>query len=332
MSFELQHFIIHRLHKNSQDQLVTALQEQEISKNETAELLVEELHNRFNAKPSKGIGKFSENSDSPFPEALISREENGFVPFSQMAARTIAEKMESYGLAAECYLLVAEYRFVAQHFILISEVPVKEKLTCNEEMELGRFRFLDADAMQLAVRFDVMNIATGQQNFATFIKGRAGRKVADFFLDAMAIEELVDRKEQALQLSQVVTDYCEQHVEQKDIQKELKKEVVSYCKEVQDAGEVVELTGLSDVVSQSSDISFTDFIASSEQTLPEQMEPEIKTLKQMTRLTGTGKGVSIGFDANLLGDRIRYDVNTDTLTIKEIPPNLKEQLLRHLGD
>lgn len=329
MSVELQHFIIHRLQKNGQDQLTPELQDEEMVRSEIAALLVEELHRKFNAKPSKGIGRFVEHTDSVFP-TLLSNSSSDFIHFSQQTCQLIANKMADYGLANECYLLFAEYRFVAQHFLLISEVPIKEKVTCNEQMEIGKFRFLDADALQLAIRFDQMQIATEQENFATFIKGRAGRKVADFFLDAMAIEEQVDRKAQAEQLGSAISEFCDQYVPTPEVQAEIKKEVVAYCKERQDAGESVPVSGVSELISAPAEVSFNDFIAQADEPLPDEMEPELKTLKQLTRFAGTGKGVSVSFDASLLGNRVQYDPQTDRLTITEIPPNLKDQLIRRL--
>ena len=46
---------------------------------------------------------------------------------------------------------------------------------------------------------------------------------------------------------------------------------------------------------------------------------------------GAGGGLSLNFDAMLLGERVFYDPETDTLTIKGTPPNLKDQLTRRLG-
>ncbi|WP_183071554.1 nucleoid-associated protein, partial [Salmonella enterica] len=42
----------------------------------------------------------------------------------------------------------------------------------------------------------------------------------------------------------------------------------------------------------------------------------------------SGGGLTINFDAMLLGERIFWDPATDTLTIKGTPPNLREQLQR----
>ena len=54
------------------------------------------------------------------------------------------------------------------------------------------------------------------------------------------------------------------------------------------------------------------------------------TLRQLT-VAGSGGGISLNFDAMLLGERIFWDAATDTLTIKGTPPNLRDQLQRRTG-
>ena len=63
--------------------------------------------------------------------------------------------------------------------------------------------------------------------------------------------------------------------------------------------------------------------------LPESFPPSPSALRTMTKFVGSGGGLTISFDQKLLGQRISYDAATDTLTIVGMPPNLKDQLLRH---
>ena len=55
-------------------------------------------------------------------------------------------------------------------------------------------------------------------------------------------------------------------------------------------------------------------------------------LKGLAKFSGSGGGVTINFDRNLLGERVIYNPHTDTLMIKGIPPNLKDQLMRASTD
>ena len=41
-----------------------------------------------------------------------------------------------------------------------------------------------------------------------------------------------------------------------------------------------------------------------------------------------GGGLTLSFEQKLLNSRVFYDPQTDTLTIRGVPPNLKDQLLR----
>ncbi|WP_416202408.1 nucleoid-associated protein [Acinetobacter sp. LMB-5] len=46
------------------------------------------------------------------------------------------------------------------------------------------------------------------------------------------------------------------------------------------------------------------------------------------KIAGNGGGVSMSFDAQLLNERVFYDVETDTLTIKGTPPAMRDLMVR----
>ncbi|MFT5282799.1 MAG: nucleoid-associated protein, partial [Yoonia sp.] len=53
----------------------------------------------------------------------------------------------------------------------------------------------------------------------------------------------------------------------------------------------------------------------------------------LNKYSGAGGGISVSFERKLLGQRIHYDIQTDTLTISGLPPNLKDQLTKSVkGD
>lgn len=65
------------------------------------------------------------------------------------------------------------------------------------------------------------------------------------------------------------------------------------------------------------------------------MSPEFpadkRTLNQFKRFTGRAEGLSISFDAHLLGNKIEYDESRDVLTIRQPPVQLKDQIKRSNG-
>ena len=77
-----------------------------------------------------------------------------------------------------------------------------------------------------------------------------------------------------------------------------------------------------------SEVSFQEFTADKGYELEESFPADRSTLRQLTKFAGSGGGLTINFDAMLLGERIFWDPATDTLTIKGTPPNLRDQLQR----
>jgi nucleoid-associated protein len=73
--------------------------------------------------------------------------------------------------------------------------------------------------------------------------------------------------------------------------------------------------------------SFYDFV-SDEYELEPVFPVERTLMRKLTKYVGSGGGISISFDQKHLGDNIHYNAQTDTLVIKGIPANLREQLKR----
>ncbi|MCA4046021.1 nucleoid-associated protein, partial [Pseudomonas aeruginosa] len=57
-----------------------------------------------------------------------------------------------------------------------------------------------------------------------------------------------------------------------------------------------------------------------------------RTLNQFRRFTGRAEGLSISFEAHLLGSRIEYDEERDTLRISSLPTQLRDQLKRRKAE
>lgn len=74
---------------------------------------------------------------------------------------------------------------------------------------------------------------------------------------------------------------------------------------------------------------FAHFTQTQAYDLEETIPPIRNTLKTLTKYSGSGKGVSLSFDAELLNERIIWDELNDSLTIKGLPANLRDQLSRH---
>ncbi len=108
-----------------------------------------------------------------------------------------------------------------------------------------------------------------------------------------------------------------------------KKQVYDYCNDQIKAGEEVQIQELSGELPASTDgTSFFDFTREHGYELEESFPGDRSTVRKLTKYVGAGGGLNISFDSLLMGERVFYDPETDTLTIKGTPPNLRDQLTR----
>ncbi|MFN3580252.1 MAG: nucleoid-associated protein, partial [Pseudomonas sp.] len=57
-----------------------------------------------------------------------------------------------------------------------------------------------------------------------------------------------------------------------------------------------------------------------------EIPPDKRTLNNFMRFYGKADGLSISFEAHLLGERVEYDESDDSLVIKHPPKGLVQQL------
>ncbi|CAM3040112.1 nucleoid-associated protein YejK [Vibrio rarus] len=331
MSLQLSNVILHQLVKDSDQQLVVNYRETALANDAATESLVAELHRVFNAKAGKGFGTFSDESEFKLWLDSALAEEQDFYTFSQNSAKRLVAEISKYSFAEEGFLVLARYQSLATDCLFIALLPSNESLKITEGLEISATDYLDISKMDIAARIDLSTYQTDSDSnrYLTFIKGRVGRKVSDFFLDFLQAETGLDTKQQNLVLMQAVDDFVADAKLEKDDANSYRKQVADYCSEQIKSGDEVEVRELSQELPKSEDgTSFVEFTQEQGYDLEESFPGDRAAVRKLTKFVGAGGGLNVSFDAMLLGERIFYDPETDTLTIKGTPPNLRDQLTR----
>ncbi|WP_293758897.1 nucleoid-associated protein YejK [uncultured Paraglaciecola sp.] len=367
MSALIHHFVVHQLAVNQQQELVLVPRASCFNVSPEIENLAQQINHAFNTKPSKGVGAFvTENAEivsvsrdtliqeepsadkepsankepsaetqtphiSTFKTLLedMQSEKQDFVEFSIQASEMLKKSLIDTGTLETGFVLFSHYQFLATDYLMIAIINTKEHVEINRDLELTSSDHLDLAKMQLAVRIDLTQLAVSaeQHRYISFIKGRMGRKVSDFFMHFIGCEELVDVKQQNKQLLTTVDAFLS--AEQLDPQeKNQARETVSdYYKEKLELGEDIQIQELAAKL-PSDHVSFEEFNQGAELPLEEQFQADRSVLKTLAKFSGQGGGISLSFERKLLGERVSYDAGSDTLMIRGIPPNLKDQLLK----
>jgi nucleoid-associated protein len=335
MNITAMNVILHSLNYDNEGTLQCTKREGELPISPSIEEFLSKIHRTYQSKTNKAFASFPTETDRPqvFQRALEKEMagELDFVSFSQTAVDCLLAELQKQDFAEQGILLFSKYSWTASNYLLIALLQNNESVSVNENLELTTSQHLETSKIQLVTRIDLTLLERSPESnrYLSFIKGRVGRQVSDFFLDFMGAQEGFDAKVQNQVLMKAVEEFCEKEALPIEKKQEVREVAFDYCKEQLKQGEDIELVSLSEQMKESPKLegSFYDFVSEDYQ-LEQNFPADRSVMRKLTKYVGQGGGVSISFDQKHLGERIQYDADSDTLTIKGVPPNLREQLKR----
>lgn len=334
MSITVNQIVLHQLVKHAENESTTmesVLRDELLTITPEVEQMMLQLHQGYQNK-GKAFGVFQENSIFAQDLNRLLENEINFLNFSQQSTKLLAQELGKYNFADSGTLILCQYNFLATDYLFIALLDSRISMLVDENLEIRRTEYLDITQFDIAARINLtdLQVNANSNRYLTFIKGRVGRKISDFFMDFLGAEEGLNPQVQNQCLLQAVSDYCEQGDLNKEQTQAVKKQVFEYCKGQLASGDEIALTELSANLPTLNERPFVTFTEEQDYGLEETIPPVRSALKTLTKFSGSGKGVTLSFDADLLNNRIEWDPLTDTLTIKGIPPNLKDQLQKAL--
>lgn len=335
MSIIVKEIVLHQLVKKVEENgdnstLTTQLRQSLLTMNDDVSQMMLLLHQHYQAK-NKNYAVFKE--DSAFALVLNQwlEEENDFLQLSYQSANNLCQELGKYPFADNGTLVMCHYNFLATDYLFIALLDSYASLLVDDALEVQPTQYLEVKQFDIACRINLTDLRTNAQSnrYLTFLNGRVGRRIADFFMDFLGAEEGFNPKVQNQCLLQAVNDFCKEGELSSQARREVKKQVFDYCKEQLANGEEITLTELSGNLPTLNEKSFADFTQQEDYGLEEQIPPVRSSLKTLTKFSGSGKGITLSFEAALLNDRIHWDEEKDCLTIQGLPPNLRDQLERN---
>ena len=324
--------IVHQIHKKPDGQPASlTLREEQLATNDALEQLLAGLIETYNSKPNKAWGYFHEESGAyPFSgwlQQLIDNEVD-FVDFSKKSTEHLKTLMEGSNLALGGHVLFIRYRQGMTAFLIIALLHHTEGVTVTADLEVAAARHLDLSALNMAAR---INLTEWKQNahsrqYISFIRGRSGKRVSDYFRDFIGCQEGANPEEETTTLLQAFQDYVGEADMPVDAQKDKAKAMTSYVNSQTRQGEQVALEELSGAMDEEHPKAFYDYIRNKDYGLGAEIPADKRTMNNFFKYYGKADGLSISFESHLLGDRVEYDESDDSLVIRNPPKGLVQQL------
>ncbi|MBH3414726.1 nucleoid-associated protein YejK [Pseudomonas putida] len=330
----IRHCIVHLIDKKPDGSpAVLHARDTELGASDAIENLLADLNESYNAKQGKAWGFFhGESGAYPLSGWLKQylEDEKDFTAFSRTAVEHLQKLMEESNLSTGGHILFAHYQQGMTDYLAIALLHHSEGVAVNAELDVTPSRHLALGQLHLAARINLSEWKNNQNSrqYISFIKGKNGKKVSDYFRDFIGCQEGVDGPGETRTLLKAFSDFVESEDLPEEAAREKTQTLVEYATTQTKLGEPVTLEELSSLIDEDRPKAFYDHIRNKDYGLSPEIPADKRTLNQFRRFTGRAEGLSISFEAHLLGDKVEYDEAAGTLIIKGLPTTLVDQLKR----
>lgn len=297
------------------------------------ENMLADLNDTYNAKQGKAWGFFHAVSGAhPFSGWLKEYRDGAkdFLAFSLIAVEHLQKLMEESNLSVGGHVLFAHYQQGMTDYLVIALLHHSDGVVVSDTLDVAPSRHIDLSQLHLAARINIsewQNNKTSKQ-YISFIKGKNGKKVSEYFRDFIGCQEGIDGPGETRTLLKAFSDFVESEDLPEDSAREKTRTLVDYATSQTKMGEPMGLEELSGLIDEDRPRAFYDHIRNKDYGLSPEIPADKRTLNQFRRFTGRADGLSIAFEAHLLGDKIEYDEAAGHLLIKGVPTQLLDQLKR----
>ncbi|WP_433734996.1 nucleoid-associated protein YejK [Pseudomonas monteilii] len=297
------------------------------------ENLVHDVNDGYNAKTGKAWGFFHGESGAYPLSGWLAKVVSGdmhFLDFTRTAAEHLTRRMEESNLAVGGHVLFAMYQQGLTDYLTIAILREAETISVADDLTVSVSHHLDTSALHLAARINLSEWKNNpaSRQYISFIKSKNGKRLSHYFQDFIGCQEGIDSPGETRTLLKAFKDFVEAAELPTETASEKSQHLVAYAQAQDKIGEPVSLDELSEALDEDRPKTFADFIRAGDYGMSESFAADKRTLTQYRRYTGRAEGMSISFEAHLLGERVEFDQASASLTIKNLPTQLTDQLKR----
>lgn len=309
------------------------VRDSDLPESQATEDLLSDLNTAYNAKQGKAWGFFHPASGAHPVSGWLKEYGDGakdFNAFSKVAVEHLQKLMEESNLSVGGHVLFVHYQQGLTEYLAIALLHHSNGVAVTEELDVAPSRHLDVGQLHLATRINLSEWRTNPKSkqYISFIKGKNGKRVSEYFRDFIGCQEGVDGPGETRTLLKAFSDFVESEDLPEESAREKTSTLVEYAAAQTKIGGTISLEELSGLIDEERPSAFFDHIRNSDYGLSPEIPADKRTLNQFRRFTGRADGLSISFESHLLGSKIEFDEKAGTLLLKGLPTQLTDALKR----
>ncbi|WP_101757663.1 nucleoid-associated protein [Oceanicoccus sp. KOV_DT_Chl] len=325
----LKHCIIHHIERAVPGaEVITTLREQENNCSGAAYSLFEQLKQSYQRSSQKQYGHFDrEQTDNPVPGWLLEHLQ-GKTPFARNSQRLLEhlqQKMGANDEAFSAHIMIALETVMEQDQLYIFWINHVDANVIDSNMDVGAARYIDSSKMQFGIRLFVEEWQEqDSQKYLSIITSRGNKNLSDGFEGFIGFSSGIDIVEETSEFLHIVDEYASSLPSDKV--SEYKGKILDYCVAQDKQGSPVVFEDISSELNEQEPSAFAQFVTTNQQSPKSEIYTDRSSLKRYVRFFGRDKNMSISFSADMMGQDIIFDEASGTLTLKQIPKSLRQQL------
>ncbi|MCO7573369.1 nucleoid-associated protein [Pseudomonas chlororaphis] len=294
--------------------------------------LIDQLAKIYSGKTGKSHGRFEDDVDnypiSRFLETYYKTGTSDFVTTTFQMAENL--KKSAQGTASTGgHVFFAHFKKVADqtHYFIVAILNDELGAALNKSKEVVDALHLDIKGFRLAGRINLTSWADGADKYLSFIKGRGQDKVSEFFKLFLGCNNSIAAVVETQKLGTVLEAFAQSKEMTEEQREDFLKNAYTVCKRYADKDTPFELEAFANELWPDNPEELSSSFEESGLDISDGFIPDKRSLRSLVKFSGGTKNWRISFDrAALSNDEIEFNVESETLVIKNLPEELLARL------
>ncbi len=323
----ISHAISHQIRRSAESKAHINLRNDELPLDGAATDLLYKLKSSFFSRISREHGSFdSAEQASPLSEAVenMLANDDRFIAETVKLAERFAQGLDDADIALSAYLLIFVERSEQYHALYLFVAQQKMHLLLDGDLSVAQCAGIDFGQSLFGIKVDIHEWKKTQHySYLSSLLPKGSPGLAELFQAITGFGHGIDKSEETTTFLEAVENYAAELPA--DSVDDYRSQVVEYCLEREREDAPVDVRELSFALN---DIDRDAFYQSVQQEQPIRMDK--RSLQRYVKFSGRERDLAISFSSQQLNRRVRYDADSDTLSINGLPRALRDQLLGHL--
>jgi len=297
--------------------------------NATTQRVIDSLYDLYSRRTSKSHGRFSANeADYPTQTHLreyMQNEPGNFANLTAQLMTTLRLQAQRRPNAAGGHVFFAHFERDGRQYLLVVIVNDKLGVALTRDLDVRDVEHIDMDGFRFAGRINITAWANGETRYIGFLKGKGD--VSEYFREFLGCDETVQERLDTAELVTALKAFADAHGMDGAAKDDFLGRAKVICERSAKRREELEFQALANELMPADPESLLNVLADPDRGLNDRFIPHRGALGSLVKFKARTPLWSVEFEREAItGGDILYDPVENALTIRNLPPELSQQL------